>query len=117
MVNALSYADRSRVYLTQAREELERGDLCQASEKAWGAAAEMVKAVAERRGWDHRGHRLLDEAVAQLASRSGSDELAIEYGNAGRLHTNFYEGTLPAYLVTLYTGQVERFVERLEAML
>ena len=45
-----SYTSRSMTYLSQASEELAKGDLCQASEKGWGAAAEMVKAVAAVRG-------------------------------------------------------------------
>ena len=47
-----TYRERSRAFLAKARGELLTGDLEQASEKAWGAAALMVKAVAERRGKD-----------------------------------------------------------------
>ena len=49
-----TYRTASRQLLAQGREELERGDTRQASEKGWGAAAQMVKDVAERRGWEHR---------------------------------------------------------------
>ena len=44
------YQQQSRHLLTQALRELDQGDLVQASEKGWGAAAQMVKAVAEQRG-------------------------------------------------------------------
>jgi hypothetical protein len=37
-------------YLGEAEELLARGDYVQASEKAWGAAAQIVKAVAAREG-------------------------------------------------------------------
>ena len=40
------YTEDSQNLLTQARAELDRGDLCQASEKAWGAADLAVKGVA-----------------------------------------------------------------------
>ena len=50
------YREDSRRLLDQARRELETGDVRQASEKGWGAAAQIVKAVAEKRGWRHRGH-------------------------------------------------------------
>ena len=50
MQETLSYQEPSQAFLGKAREELEAGDLEQASEKAWGAAAVMVKAVAEARG-------------------------------------------------------------------
>ena len=39
--------------MEQANEELARDDLRQASEKGWGAASQIVKAVAEERGWEH----------------------------------------------------------------
>jgi hypothetical protein len=35
--------------MKQAREELAKGDLIQAGEKAWGAAALMLKSSAHRR--------------------------------------------------------------------
>ena len=50
------YKSAGRELLEKARDELAQGDLRQASEKGWGAAAQMVKAVAERRGWRHDGH-------------------------------------------------------------
>ncbi len=37
-------------YLAEALSLLRKGDLSQASEKLWGAFAEMVKAVAAQRG-------------------------------------------------------------------
>lgn len=42
--------------LRQAREELTAGDVRQASEKGWGAAAQILKAIAARRDWEHQGH-------------------------------------------------------------
>ena len=43
-----TYADNSRELIAQARAELAAGDLLQASEKAWGAAAAAVKSVADK---------------------------------------------------------------------
>ena len=42
--------------LDEAFEKLDQGDLRQASENGWGAAAQMVKAVAEERGWPQDDH-------------------------------------------------------------
>ena len=53
------YREASRPLLAQAVGEWESGDLRQASEKGWGAAAQMVKALAEQRGWQHNNHPLL----------------------------------------------------------
>ena len=57
MQQAQTCQQRSREYLAKAFQELEVGDLTQASEKGWGAAAQMVKAVADQRGVEHRSHR------------------------------------------------------------
>ena len=46
------YRNDSRTLLAQGRAELAQGDVRQASEKGWGAAALMLKAIAEQRGWD-----------------------------------------------------------------
>ena len=42
-----TYRDASRLLLAQGRAELAAGDVRQASEKGWGAAAQMVKSIAE----------------------------------------------------------------------
>ena len=48
---AIRNAGISRELLLNARLELDKGDLLQASDKAWGAAAFAIKAVAEKRRW------------------------------------------------------------------
>ena len=112
-----SYTSRSRTYLSQASEELAKGDLCQASEKGWGAAAEMVKAVAAVRGWDHGGHRELFIVVSRLVTETNDRELRYQFGLAGQLHTNFYEGWLDRATVEDVLSQVTRFVENMEGLL
>ncbi len=81
----------SRRFLTQAKEELGKGDQLQASEKAWGALAHALKAIAQTRGWRHRGHNHVMAIGYQIAKeRNRSDiELATTYANT--LHQNFYE--------------------------
>ena len=44
-----TYRDSAADLLEQARTELAAGDVRQASEKGWGAAAQSVKAIAEAR--------------------------------------------------------------------
>ena len=43
-------------YLQEAEALLDKGDYVQASEKFWGAAAEVVKAVAVKRGIELKSH-------------------------------------------------------------
>ena len=51
------YQQDSEYFLAQAGRELAAGDLPQASEKGWGAAAQILDAVAKQRGWEHNRHR------------------------------------------------------------
>ena len=53
------HADLSRRLIQQASYELEqKGDRVQACEKASGAVAQAVKAIAEDRQWRHGSHHL-----------------------------------------------------------
>ena len=82
-MNQTSYGAESRVFLAQAIEELERDDLRQASEKGWGAAAEILKAVAAERGWAHQSHRALYGIVDTLVEETGDQDLRRQFATAG----------------------------------
>ena len=112
-----SYRSQSRVFLAQASEELEIGDLRQASEKGWGAAAEMLKAVAAVRGWSHHSHRSLYDAVDLLVAETGNEGIRFQFAAAGQLHTNFYEGWFSRAAVESHLIWVTRFVDTLEEVL
>ena len=105
------------VFLEQAYRELQEGDLYQASEKGWGAASQIVKAVAEERGWEHNHHRDLFEAVFTLSGESGDRDISRLFWAANALHTNFYEGRMREADVQDALEHVTRFVEKLEALL
>ena len=66
MTTETHYRSAATQLLAQARQELARGDVRQASEKGWGAAAQAVKAVAEGRGWEHKTHAALFISVDRL---------------------------------------------------
>ncbi len=85
------YIEGSQTLLQQAQAELERGDLRQASEKAWGAAAQAVKAVGEERGWNHSGHAMLFDIVAQVNDERRRRRISRLFIAANQLHINFYE--------------------------
>ena len=65
----------SRTLLAQARAELAQGDVRQASEKGWGAAALMLKAIAEQRGWEHGKHRHLSRVASRLRAETGDRDI------------------------------------------
>ena len=111
------YRSQSRVYLDQAREELARDDLCQASEKGWGAAAEMVKAAADERDLRHDSHRDLFLVVNRLMAETGDLDLPMLFQTANGLHKNFYEGWLERDAVERSLAQATELVNRVEALL
>lgn len=114
---ATRYCTQGRAYLAQAADEFARQDYRQASEKGWGAAAQVVKAAAEERGWDHGRHGQLFRVVRLLAEETGQQELRAQFAVAGELHANFYEGFLDPEDVDFYLQRVTRFVDRVERLL
>ena len=84
------YRQQSRYFLGKSREYLADGDLHQASEKGWGAAAWMTKAVAERNGWAYRRHEEFYVVLDRVQDLTGNNRLLELQGVATMLHRNFY---------------------------
>ena len=112
-----TYREASRQLLAQARAELDAGDLRQASEKGWGAAAQMVKAAAQARGWPHNAHRYLWTGVRDLTNEVGDPDVHRLFGSAHYLHGNFYENAFDAGMVSSYLEDIEQFIVKLERLL
>ena len=117
MQQTQTYRERSRAFLSKANSELQTGDLEQASEKCWGAAAMIVKAVADANSLDHQSHRELFAVVNHLARDNDDPELARLFQVANSLHINFYEHWQPAEMVATGLADVERFVAKVEQLL
>ena len=117
MVSQTTYREQSRIFLEQAYLELREGDLRQAAEKGWGAASQMVKAVAQEKGWEHSHHRELFEVVSRLRRETEDREISRLFEPANFLHANFYEGTMDQADVEDALERVGQFVDKLEALL
>jgi hypothetical protein len=113
---AEEYALTSRELFAKAEEALAQSDLLQASEKLWGAAAHMVKGVAQRRGWGHTGHRELFQVVNRLAEETSDRELRTLFDIANSLHSNFYENWMPQEWIEDRAEGVREFLEKLEGL-
>jgi hypothetical protein len=112
-----AYRVAARELLDQAWFELDAGDVRQASEKGWGAAAQMVKAISEQRGWHHRGHALLYDAVGKLSDETDDQRIAELFDVANSLHINFYENWRDAQSVSRALGNVKTFLDKLEPLI
>jgi hypothetical protein len=87
------HTERSWHFLALVDDEVERGELEEASNKLWGAAAHAIKAVAERRGWPHGAHGDLAEAVMRLVDDEGAPSILYTYyTSANWFHSRFYGG-------------------------
>ena len=84
------YRQQARAFLGKAHEYLAEDDLHQASEKGWGAAAWMAKAVAETQGWEYRQHAQFGVILQNIGDATGDDRLRVFRAVAYELHQNFY---------------------------
>ncbi len=110
------YLAASREYMGKAYQYLADNDLPQAGEKAWGAAAEVVKAIAEERGRYHSSHRVLYQIVDDLAQEVGDPDITRMFQVASDLHINYYERWLPVSTVQRGVADVQAFVDKLEPL-
>ena len=106
------HSTQAREFLAKGREYLSTGDLHQASEKGWGAAAHMAKAVAVAQGWQYTRHSHFHRIMNQAGRLSGNIHLPFLHGRAEILHINYYE-----LKEDLDTAQISQDLESVEEML
>ena len=104
---------QARDYWSKWPAHLAEGDLCQAGEKGWGTVAQLTKAVATLRGWDHYDHVAIQEAITALAEESPAqiDVIYDGLGAAEQLHGNFYEVYMTPYRAELALARVRPLLE------
>lgn len=115
--DAATYLRLNGKFMREAEEFLATGDYVQAGEKLWGAAAEMVKAVAARRGIELRVHRSISEFVSRLHKENPRLGLAEDFHIANNLHTNFYEDWLDSEMILVGAEAVRRFANKMRGLL
>lgn len=84
---------QAKEYWAKGAEHLREQDICQAAEKGWGTVAQITKAVATLKGWNHYDHIAIRECVLALADENPDLEREI-YRRllvAEGLHGQFYE--------------------------
>ena len=109
------YRQQARAFLLRARGYLADDDLHQASEKGWGAAAWMAKAVAEAHGWQYENHAQFGVVLRNASELTGSDRLLELSAMAYELHRGYY--TRKRFLSSRATGLgLDRMEELLDAL-
>ena len=116
---ATEYRQQAQEFLSKARQYLGDGDLHQASEKGWGAASHMVKAVADSLGESYERHEEFRRVVAVAGTRLGSRRLIVRLAHSGEiLHSNYYQRKrfLDADDIADDLGDIAEFLDRLEPL-
>ena len=80
----------ARDFLERSKAYLESGDLHQASEKGWGSAAHMIKAVAAVNDWEYESHDDFAAVVTNARQRYRQPSLRGKSHAAQELHRNYY---------------------------
>ena len=111
------HAERSWHFLELVDDEVERGELEEASNKIWGAAAHAIKAIAERRGWPHGSHNSLADTVMRLIDDEGAPPILYTYyGLANSFHSRFYGWPPPTAEIRRGKGEIANFIRMLESL-
>ena len=111
IANANRHTDLSRRLVEQANYELHTmGDRVQASDKASGAVAQAVKAIAEDRNWRHRSHNLRRDIIGLLSEEFQQPQMRYLQAIADQLHDNYYEDWLAEALVTGLLADVNSLI-------
>ena len=119
-------AQRIRKHVAQAKEYWAKGrqhlleqDTCQAAEKGWGTVAQLTKAAATLRGWDHYDHTAIRDSLYAFAEENPSQELQIVRGTraAEHLHGHFYEVYMTQRTVEIALEDVVPLLEILWTLL
>ena len=106
------YRQQSREFLSKGRQYLADGDFHQASEKGWGAAAWMAKAVAEAQGWQYRRHDEFGKVLRQARDLSRDGRIHNLQHVANGLHGNFYTRKM-----LLDSDEINQDLDQIEVLL
>jgi len=110
----LKLADK---FLREAEEFLAKGDYVQASEKGWGVAAQMIKAIATKENLELRSHASLWEYLDKLTEKLQDVELRRLWWTANNLDQNFCESWMTPRDVKYAIEDVKKFAEKLKKLL
>ena len=113
------HVELARNFLERSKSYLAQGDLHQASEKGWGAASHIIKAVAAANGWEYESHDQFENVVVNARQRYRQPGI-LDMSRAGEaLHKNYYKRSLllNANIIREDIEKVERMVNILQPFL
>ena len=113
------HVELARNFLERSKSYLAQGDLHQASEKGWGAASHIIKAVAAANGWEYESHDQFEDVVVKARQRYRQPGILDMSRAAEALHSNYYKRSLllSASAIQEDIEDVERMVNILQPFL
>ncbi|MXX53923.1 MAG: PaREP1/PaREP8 domain-contain protein [Dehalococcoidia bacterium] len=111
------HLETARYFIEESDSYFANGDVLQGSEKTWGAAAHIVMAAAQQRGWPFGTHRALNIAVRRLADEYDDPSLELAFGVAQKFHANFYHKFMEDFEYDSGRPAVRQFVEKMQALM
>ncbi len=108
--------ETAMTFLRQSDQEFAAGDRLQASEKLYGAAVQVVTAIAQLRNWRYDSHRAMKNNVYRLGREYGDNSIVGGFATAEKFHWNFYHDSMEPYEIEGERPIVHDFVERISAL-
>ena len=127
-MSVLEHRETAVRFLGDADGYFRLGDDLQGAEKMWGAAAHAVIAVFQQRGWRHRSHPAMNDAVGRLVDElrnagdgHTADNLRSGFIIASQYHVHFYHRDMDlnggnGWFFTNAKESVEQFVRLMTAI-
>ena len=103
-------------FLKDAKTLLDKHDYVQASEKLWGATAQVIKAIALKRGKRLRSHEAINTYIVELSKELNDKTLLVYFSVANSLHQNFYENWLAPETVIQDAKVIEKLIKKLRLL-
>ena len=114
MTTAEEYRTAAHQLYDQALVELEAGDLRQASEKLWGAAAQVLKSFAEKHDLEHDSHSHAYKVIREAVRESRNPDVGEWFKHAEALHGNFCENWMIESEIRASAADVRRLIDAVE---
>ena len=116
MSKANKHVELNGKFLKDAKSLLDIHDYVQASEKLWGATAQIIKAIALKRGKHLRSHAAINKYADQLSKELNDKAILVYFSVANSLHQNFYEDWLTPDTVIQDAKIIEKLIKKLKPL-
>ena len=104
------HAQISVEFVRHSRAYLSNGELLQASEKGWGAAAHAAKLFANARALEYTRHEHFRDVISELQIETGNPGIFRWQQSANLLHRNFYDDAMTAPQIADHLDNVASLV-------